>query len=148
MMTIEAKVPAEGAPSFMVTEEMIDERDWSRGAAPVYRVSEVASFFFGMSESWLRLRLRPDKDHPETWFVRPDGRRIDIRRKDPDKDGSERVFTLADVEPMAWSLYRLGGISAARLAKILRIVEAEASLYGLVETAGDEAAPDGEGDTG
>lgn len=131
-MTIDQKSPAEAAPAFMVTEEMISERDWSRGASPFYRVSEVANFFFGMSESWLRLRLRPDKDHPKTWFVHvATGERIDVRRKDSEKDDSERVFWLSDIEPMAWSLYRFGGIDAIRLAEILSVVEAEARLFGL-----------------
>jgi hypothetical protein len=130
-MTTDMKVPAEASYAPMVTEEMIDGRDWGRGAVPVYRVAEVAKFFFGMSESWLRLKLRPDEDHPDTWFVYR-GRRMDIRRKDPDKDDSERVFTLADIEPMAVSLRRFGAISAIRFAQILRIVEAEAYLYGLL----------------
>jgi hypothetical protein len=138
MMTIETKAPEEAAQPFMVTEEMISERDWSRGASPFYRVSEVATFFFGMSESWLRLRLRPDRDHPKTWFVR-NGERIDVRRKDSERDDSERVFWLSDIEPMAWSLYRFGGIDGVRLAQILRVVEAEANLFGLVRfQPGDE----------
>lgn len=131
-MTIsEAKAPAEAVPAFMVTEAMINERDWSRGQAPFYRVDEVAKFFFGMSASWLRLKLRPDEDHPDTWFVMR-GKRIDFRRNDPGKDDSSRVFTLADIEPMAWSLYRFGVIDWARLGQILRIVEAEAFLYELL----------------
>lgn len=130
-MTVEMKVPAEASYSPMVTEEMIDGRDWGRGALPVYRVAEVAKFFFGMSESWLRLKLRADEDHPDTWFVYQ-GKRMDIRRKKPDKDDSERVFTLADIELMALSLRRFGAISPIRFAQILRIVEAEAYLYGLL----------------
>jgi hypothetical protein len=55
-MATEVKtVPGEAVPAFMVTEEMIEGRDWARRQAPVYRVSEVAKVFFGMSESWLRL---------------------------------------------------------------------------------------------
>jgi len=141
-MTIETNVvPAEAVPAFMVTEEMINERDWSRGQAPFYRVAEVAKFFFGMSESWLRLKLRPDEDHPDTWFVLR-GERIDIRRNDPGKDDSSRVFTLADIEPMAWSLRRFGAISGLRLAQILRVVEAEAFLYGLLTPPAPEEEPE------
>lgn len=135
-MTISEKTPVP-PQAFMVTEAMIDERDWTRGAAPVYRVSEVAAFFFGMSESWLRLRLRPDEKHPESWFVGLDGKRLDIRRKDAARDDSERVFTLADIEPMAWSLYRFGGIDGVRLGEILRVVEAEARLFGLLRDTED-----------
>jgi hypothetical protein len=130
-------VPAEAAPAFMVTEAMIDERDWGRSQVPVYRVSEVATVFFGMSESWLRLKLRDDKDHPATWFTTMDGRKMDFRRKDPGKSDSERVFLLSDIEPMAWSLYRFGAFErhggARRIALILRVVEAEAFLYGLLD---------------
>jgi len=121
---------------FMVTEAMIDERDWGRGQIPAYRVSEVATFFFGMSESWLRLKLRADKDHPSTWFTTLSGERMDFRRKDPDKSDSERVFLLSDIERMAWSLYRFGAFErqggAKRVAQILRVVEAQAVLYGLL----------------
>lgn len=131
-------VPAEAAPAFMVTEAMIDERDWGRSQIPAYRVSEVATVFFAMSESWLRLKLRDDKDHPNTWFTAPDGERIDFRRKDPDKSDSERVFLLSDIERMAWSLRRLRGISAIRLAHVLRVVEAQAYLYNLLGEADDE----------
>jgi hypothetical protein len=124
-------VPAEAAPAFMVTEDMIVGRDWGRNQVPVYRVSEVAKVFFGMSESWLRLKLRTDDAHPQTWFVLH-GQRMDFRRKDPGKTDSERVFLLSDIEPMAWSLRRFGVISPLRFAKILRIVEAEAYLYELL----------------
>jgi hypothetical protein len=142
MTTADVKVPAEASYAPMVTEEMIDSRDWGRGAVPVYRVAEVAKVFFGMSESWLRLKLRPDEDHPLTWFVYQ-GKRMDIRRKDPDKDDSERVFTLADIELMALSLHRFGAISAIRFAQILRIVEAEAYLYGLlVPSVPEEGTPE------
>lgn len=135
-------VPAEAAPAFMVTEAMIDERDWGRSQIPAYRVSEVATVFFAMSESWLRLKLRDDKDHPNTWFTAPDGERIDFRRKDPDKSDSERVFLLSDIEPMAWSLHRFGAISAIKLAHVLRVVEAQAVLFGLLTPASQEEDPE------
>ena len=134
-------VPAEGAPAFMVTEAMIDEREWGRSQVPAYRVSEVATVFFAMSESWLRLKLREDKDHPATWFVTMTGEKMDFRRKDPDKSDSERVFLLSDIEQMAWSLRRFGAISAIRFAHVLRVVEAQAILYGLLPAAepGDDS---------
>lgn len=137
-MTTAAEAAVEEAvPSFLVTEEMITQRDWGRGQVPVYRVSEVAKVFFGMSESWLRLKLRPDNKHPDTWFVW-NGQKMDFRRKDPGKGNSERVFLLSDIERMAWSLRRLRGISAIRLAHVLRVVEAQAYLYNLLGEADDE----------
>jgi hypothetical protein len=133
----EVQAATETAPAAMVTEEMIDGRDW-RGQAPVYRVSEVANFYFAMSESWLRLKMRADKDHPDTWFVK-NGHRMDFRRKDPDNSGSERVFTLADIEPMVYSLFRFGAIDGQRVGQILRIVEAVAHLYGLLTPSGEDS---------
>lgn len=144
-MTIEANaVPGEVFPPFnpMITEEMIDGRDWGRGMVPVYRVSEVAKVFFGMSESWLRLKLRADEDHPDTWFVL-NGQRMDFRRKDPEKSDSERVFLLSDVEGMAHSLCRFGVISELRLGMILRVVEAEAYLYRLLVPSAGEGRGEG-----
>jgi hypothetical protein len=140
----------ETVPSFMVTEAMFDARDWSRGQRPVYRVDEMAKFFFGMSASWLRLKLKADKEHPETWFV-VRGKRMDFRRNDPDKGDSARVFILADVEPMAWSLFTFGAIDYIRLAQILRIVQAQAILYGLLDVPDDgngESAVPATGDEG
>lgn len=131
-------------PPFLVTEEMITGNDWGRGQVPAYRVSEVAKVFFGMSESWLRLKLRPDEKHPDTWFVW-NGQRIEFRRKKPGKGDSERVFLLSDIERMAWSLRRFRGISATRFAHVLRVVEAQAYLYKLLgEDDGDVGDEDGD----
>lgn len=71
---------------------------------PHFNVVETAKMFFGMSGSWLRFRMRPDAEHPSTWLVL-DGRPIEIQRKNPDDEQSHRVFSLANIEPMAWSLH-------------------------------------------
>jgi len=122
-------------PAQIVTEEMINSRSWARGQGPFYKMDETAKMFFAMSASWLRLKLRPDEEHPETWFV-ADGKRMDFRRKDPLKSDSARVFTLADIPPMVYSLYGFGAFDhnggAIRVGQILRIVEATAVLYGLI----------------
>lgn len=120
-------------PVYMVTEEMINARDWSRGQRPFFSVDQVAKVFFGMSASWLRLKLKPDKKHPETWFVNPDGTRMDFRRNKPEQSDSSRVFALSDVEQMAWSLVRNGGIKPEKLGHVLHVVEAVAILYGLID---------------
>jgi hypothetical protein len=137
MMTEDRAAAERVVPSFMVTEAMIDERDWTRGQAPFFKVNTAAKFFFGMSDSWLRLKLKPDQEHPDTWFVLR-GRRMDFRRSDPGKTDSSRVFTLADIEPMTYSLFTFGAIDATRLGKILRIVEAVAILYELLPPEPDE----------
>ena len=67
--------------------------------------------------------------------------RLITRRRDPDKADSARVFTLADVERMAYSLWELSDIDSKRLSQILGLVRAEAALYGLF----DEPAEDGQG---
>jgi hypothetical protein len=129
-------------PGYIVTEEMIEDRIRSkgpRGAHPTYHMNEVAKFFFAMSASWLRLRLKSDGDHPETWFVNPDGTRMRFRRNDPGKAVSARVFWLSDIEPMVWSLVRFGGIEPDRLAHVLRVVEAQGVLYELLPSSPDPA---------
>jgi hypothetical protein len=129
-----------GAREYMVTEAMIISRNWHRRQAPFFRVEEVAKVFFAMSASWLRLKMATDPEHPDTWFVR-DGRKMEFRRLNPDKAISARVFTLADIEPMAYSLRDFGAIEPARLVQILDIVQAMAKLYGLFDPA-----PAGPGD--
>jgi|HubBroStandDraft_2_1064218.scaffolds.fasta_scaffold25492_4 hypothetical protein len=116
----------------MVTEAMIENKDWDRKAGPFYRVNDVSKFFFGMSSSWLRLKMKPDRLHPDTWFT-VNGKPMDFRRLDKDKVDSARVFWLSDIELMAYSLYAFGSIDEARLARILAIVRATADLYDLFD---------------
>jgi hypothetical protein len=139
-MTQAEAAPASVTPKYMVTEAMIDEREW-KGQAPVFHVNGVAQVFFGMSASWLRLKLKADENHPDTWFVTGGhlengklvgGTRMNFRRADPEKSDSARKFLLSDIEPMAWSLYRFGSIGPNRLAQIRWIVEAVARLYKLL----------------
>jgi hypothetical protein len=116
---------------YLVTEAMIITRDWRRRQAPFYSVHEVAKVFFAMSNSWLRLKLNPEPGRPDTSFVREDGKPMEFRRRNPAKSDSARVFTLADVERMAYSLHDFGDISPARLVQILSLVRDEAELFGL-----------------
>jgi hypothetical protein len=118
----------------MVTEEMIESRDWDRKAGPFYRVNDVAKVFFGMSSSWLRLKMKPDKNHPDTWFT-VNGKPMDFRRLDDAKSDSARVFWLSDIELMAYSLYAFKWEDEKKLDKVLAIVRATADLYDLF---GDE----------
>jgi hypothetical protein len=73
---------------------------------PHFNVDVTATVWFGMSGSWLRFRMRPSAEHPLTWLVL-DGKPYEIKRKNPDDEQSHRVFSLADIEPMAWSLYSI-----------------------------------------
>lgn len=131
-------------PDYMVTEAMLLSRSWERHQAPFFKVEEVAKVFFGMSASWLRLRMSADAEHPGSWFTYPDGRRIEFRRADPDKTDSARVFLLSDIEPMAYSLHKYGRITAARLARILEVVRAIAAIYNLFDDP--ETAAEDQGD--
>lgn len=128
-------------PDYMVTEAMIVSRDWRRKQAPFYSVHEVAKVYFAMSSSWLRLKLNPEPGRPEGSFLDEHGKAMQFRRRDPDKADSARVFTLADVERMAYSLWELGDIESGRLTQILSLVKCEAELYRLF----DEPAEDGQG---
>lgn len=129
----------------MVTEDMILSRDWHRRQIPRYAVNEAAKAFFGMSASWLRLKLNPSKGRPNTSFVDEKGERLAFRRLDPDPEKtSARVILLSDIEPMAWSLFKFGDIDQAKLVKILRVVQAEAELYGLFDEPGDSDGKDPE----
>jgi hypothetical protein len=136
----EDMAPPRQEVAYVVTDAMILSRNWNRKAAPFYSVHLVAQVFFAMSSSWLRLKLNSEPGRPNTSFVGEDGKRMEIRRRNPSKSDSARVFTLADVERMARSLAGFGDISQARLAQILRLVEAEATLYGLFDEAPEEAA--------
>src|SRR5690348_1215012 len=118
--------PTRERPAYMVTEAMIVSRDWRRKAAPFYSVHEVAKIFFAMSSSWLRLKLNPEPGRPHGSFLDVHGKPMVFRRRDPDNSHSARVFTLADVEQMAHSLHEFGDIDSARLAQVLRLVQAEA----------------------
>jgi hypothetical protein len=129
----------------IVTREAIASRDWHRKQTPVWRVDEAARTFFGKSASWLRGKLSPDPDHPLTWFVSPDGTPMEFLRSDPDKADSARLFSLADIEPMARSLHALGAFHGTgpdartaadqRLEEVLGVVRAVTILYGLGEDA-------------
>lgn len=132
-------------PQYRVTESMIIARNWHRRQAPFFRVEETAKTFFGMSASWLRLKMAATPDHPLTWFVR-DGRPMEFRRADPAKPDSARIFTLADIEPMVASLLELGGIDSVRAVKILDIVYAMAALYGLFDQPSGEPGDDPDAD--
>lgn len=99
---------------------MISARKWDRRQAPVYRVKELAKFFFGMSESWLRLKMNADSDHPETWFTTEHGVRMEFRRAAP-----AITVQLSDVEQMARSLLGFGAITSERLGQVLEAVRAE-----------------------
>jgi len=124
------------APAPLVDENDIINRNWTRKQGPFYRVNVVSQMFFGMSASWLRLKLTVQAGRPHTSFTTPDGHAaMDFRRKNPSDAASARVFLLSDIEPMARSLRALGDIDAERLDLVLRMVALQAELFGLTSTA-------------
>lgn len=131
---LDAVTGAEWQP--IVPAEVFWARNWDRGQVPSYHVEEVAKFFFGRSASWLRLKLKKTRKFPETSFVDPyTGTAMVFRRNIAGKSDSTRIFFIYDIELMALSLFRLGGLGKKdperRLAMILEVVRAHAALYGL-----------------
>ena len=83
--------------------------------SPNFTVHETAKLFFAKSSSWLRLIMRVTEEYPLSRLVL-DGKPMDIRRKRG--NDSARLFTLADIEPMAYSIFEfaLAEIDAERKA--------------------------------
>jgi hypothetical protein len=106
----------------------------------IFTVEQVARVFFGYSGSWLRLKMKPDKDHPDTYFVL-NGQRMEFSRQASygkpaearENDLSARFFTLADIEPMAYSLFSFGSISEEKLRAAIQLVKWEARLWHILE---------------
>ena len=71
--------------------------------SPAFTVHETARLYFGMSSSWLRVKMRRTDRYPLSQLVL-DSQPMEIRRKYPDKAESARLFVLSDIEPMAFSL--------------------------------------------
>lgn len=126
-------IPAAPGRRFWITSAMIESQNWHRRQKPLYSVHEVAKVFFGMSGSWLRGKLAADPKHPDTWFVL-DGKAMDFARRDPAaRESSGRIFSLAQIEPMARSLRDFGAIDDERLATIISLVIGQGKLYGLLD---------------
>jgi hypothetical protein len=111
---------------------------------PHFTVSEVAKFFFARSPHWVR--WRQDKGY----FVL-DGKKVGQHRKVPKQDangdpildekdqpvfeivngGSKgaRIYTLADVEQMAYALAEREAITGSKLQQVLRLVDAQIHLW-------------------
>lgn len=136
-------MPAEGlAPPdrlFWVMPDMIPQDKYGRPKLK-FTVDQVAKFFFGYSGSWLRLKMKPDANHPDTYFVLG-GERMEFNREASygkpaearENDLSARFFTLADIEPMAYSLFAFGAITHDRLVAVINLVKWEARLHGTLE---------------
>jgi hypothetical protein len=120
-------------PHPLVTEKMIFDQKWERRQGPFYSVHEVAKVVFGMSPSWLRLKMTAKPERPMTSFVDAGGQAMTFLRRDPEDEVSARVFTLADFEPMARSLRSFGDISDERLDLIMQLVVVQAKMFGLIQ---------------
>ena len=122
---------------------IIDGFDVSK--QPHFTVSEVAKFFFARSPHWVR--WRQDKGY----FVL-DGKPVGVHRKVPKKSarpgeeddgldytivngGNEgsRIYTLEDVEKMAYALADMQAIPGEKLRQVLRLVDAQARLWGYID---------------
>jgi hypothetical protein len=125
---------------------IIDDIDVS--AQPHFTVSEVAKFFFALSDHWVR--WRQDKgyfvldgkkvgEHRKVPVVDAEGRRVlDEKGKPLSKivrggNKGARVYTLDDVEKMAYALAEKQAIEGEKLQQVLRLVDAQARLWGYIE---------------
>ena len=94
---------------------------------PVYSVAEVSKVFFARSPHWVRWVER------KGWLVL-DGEQVGTYRKpvgDDVKPGNGyRQYCLSDIEKMAHALAQHGAIDGDQLMNALRIVAAQARLYG------------------
>ncbi len=113
---------------FWVTPEMVP-RASSGLPVPSFNVSVTAQVFFGRSASWLRLHMRPSEGFPEGSFVL-DGTTV----VEPQRSRSAfRVFSLADIEPMAYALAQNGVIDQARLVAAVNIAKWVARTHGILK---------------
>lgn len=88
-------------------------------AEPRYSVGELAKVFFGRSSHWIR------------WNERKGRLVLDGERVGADRSASgARTYNLADIERMAHALAQNGGIDGMQLLNALRIVQAQARIYG------------------
>jgi hypothetical protein len=112
---------------------IIDDIDVTK--EPHFTVSEVAKFFFARSPHWVR--WREDKGY----FVL-DGKAVGVSRKVKNAEGESvivqgggegaRIYTLDDVEKMAYALAERQAIPGEKLQQVLRLVDAQARLWGYI----------------
>ena len=117
---------------FWVTPDMI-RIDSKKGLpVPFFSVDATAKVFFGRSQSWLRLHMsdgrftldgKPVEPHRGSAYTAGDPPRLVL---------GTRAFSLADIEPMAWSAARCGIIDASRLANAIFIVKGIARQHGIL----------------
>jgi hypothetical protein len=88
-------VNPEFLPHPIVRQEDVRRSKKSGWPVPSYTADPVARFFFGRSPSWLRMQMRQVPSDPE--LVSVHSHEIRIRRK----PAGHRVFSLADIEPLA-----------------------------------------------
>lgn len=120
--------PPPGGRRFWVTPDMV-RVDKHAVPVPVFGVEATAQMFFARSGSWLRMRMRPHPpEFPHGYFVL-DGKPLKIRRTKSDA----RIFSLADIEPMAWALAQNGVIDSDQLTAIIQLVKWSARLHGILD---------------
>lgn len=114
-------IPAGISPpgrDYWVTPDMIPVDKKLQLPVPSFSVNTVATVFFGRSGSWLRLHMRLD------------GRAVfEPRRSRADA----RVFSLADIEPMAHALHQRDVIDTERLICSVMITKWVARIHGILE---------------
>lgn len=113
---IEYVITDEGIPADHL---ILDGVDLSEG--PTYTIGELAKFFFGRSDHWVRWRERNDM------FVF-DGVPVGTQRTET----GIRFYSLADVEKMGHALAENNKIDGYELSLILKLVLFEARVWKLI----------------
>lgn len=90
---------------------------------PAFSVSQAAQFFFHRTAHWMRWREN------NGGFVF-DGEPVVPART---YEGGSRVYYLPHIEKMAHGLAQEGYITSEELANIIRVIYAEALLWGLIK---------------
>lgn len=112
--------PVETRPKYKVPKDTPPLRH------PHFPPGEVAAWAFGRGHEWMKERLKGppyqralmlDANTPLTFRVVPRGK------------FGERRFTLADIERLAWALYKRGDITGHELQCAFQVVLAVAEQY-------------------
>jgi hypothetical protein len=108
-------IPPDGR-RFWITEDMVTY-DPGGKPSPWYGTHTVAEVFFGRSAAWLRVRMRPTDEWPDSHLTL-DGQPLGIFRS----ESGDRQFSLLDIERTAHALFEKGSLDRYRFAVTIKSV--------------------------
>lgn len=100
--------------------ESTDVKGKVKVKGPIFTVSEMAKFFFGRTNHWIRWKESSGS------MVDGSGKPVG-KRRDP-KMGN-RIYTLGDIEQIAHALAANGSITGTQLRHTLRILKSQGEMY-------------------